>query len=36
MMSKKGTLLHLVRIETQEIFETLQDTGNAYDQAINI
>ena len=32
MMSKKGTLLHLVRIETQEIFYT----GNTYDQAINI
>ena len=34
MMFKKETQLHLVGIETQEIFETLQDTGNTYDQAI--
>ena len=33
-VQKRNTLLHLVGIETQEIFETLQDTGNTYDKAI--
>ena len=33
-VQERNTLLHLARIETQEIFETLQDTGNTYDQAI--
>ena len=27
-------MLHLVGTETQKIFETLQDTGNTYDEAI--
>ena len=26
--------MHLVGIDTQEIFETLQDTGHTYDEAI--
>lgn len=33
-VQKRATLLHLVGIETQEIFETLQDTGNTYNDAI--
>ena len=27
-------MLHLVGTETQKIFETLQDTGNTYDEVI--
>ena len=33
-VQKRNTLLHLVGIETQEIFETFQDTGNTYYQAV--
>ena len=33
-VQKRNTLLHLVGIETQEIFEKLQGTGNTYDRAI--
>ena len=30
----KKKMLHLVGTETQKIFETLQDTGNTYDEVI--
>ena len=33
-VQSRNTQLNLVGIETQEIFETLKDTGNTYDQAI--
>ena len=33
-VQNRKALLHLVGIETQEIFETFQDTGNTYYQAV--